>query len=172
MEGSFDNPSFREVQRFRQGSPWGLIGTVALVIVGLLGLGLFVKVMPGRPEGIALPALLAGLGILTGIALVWLMYAAQLVTEVRPTGLYVQFYPFHWSFQKIDLRNFSRVEVVTYRPLRDYGGWGIRYGRAGKAYNVSGDRGVKLIPLSGRSLMIGSQRPEELAGALQQFLQR
>jgi hypothetical protein len=56
--------------------------------------------------------------------------------------------------------------VQTYRPIRDYGGWGIRYGRGGKAYNVSGNRGVMLELSDGQKLLIGSQRPEELANAI------
>ncbi len=43
----------------------------------------------------------------------------------------------------------------------------MKYGRAGKAYNVSGNRGVQLKLSSGKGLLIGSQRPEELAQAIQ-----
>jgi hypothetical protein len=57
-------------------------------------------------------------------------------------------------------------EAKTYRPLREYGGWGIRYGAAGKAYNVSGNLGVQLSLLSGRKIMLGSQKPEELVLAI------
>jgi hypothetical protein len=56
--------------------------------------------------------------------------------------------------------------VRTYRPIRDYGGWGIRYGRNGKAYNVSGNRGVMLEFSHGQKLLIGSQKPGDLANAI------
>ena len=36
----------------------------------------------------------------------------------------------------------------------------------GKAYNVSGNKGVLLTFGTGKTLMIGSQRPEELAAAI------
>ncbi|NVL91956.1 MAG: hypothetical protein HWN71_02845 [Desulfobacterales bacterium] len=55
---------------------------------------------------------------------------------------------------------------MTYNPLKDYGGWGIRYGRGGRAYNVSGNRGVYLELSNGKSLLIGSLQPEELARAI------
>jgi hypothetical protein len=98
-----------------------------------------------------------------------IMRIAALNTEVRADGLYVKFFPFHWSFQRIPLENLKGIAVTTYRPILDYGGWGIRYGIAGKAYNVSGNRGVKLTFFKGRSLLIGSQQPEELAEALEAF---
>ncbi len=32
-----------------------------------------------------------------------------------------------------------------YRPIREYGGWGIRYGWNGRAYSTSGNEGVQLV---------------------------
>ena len=60
-----------------------------------------------------------------------------------------------------------RWEARTYRPILEYGGWGIRYtmGR-GWAYNVSGNQGVQLELASGKRILIGSQRAEELARAI------
>jgi hypothetical protein len=57
-------------------------------------------------------------------------------------------------------------EAVTYSPLAEYGGWGIKWGRDGVALNARGNRGVRLTLRDGRRVLIGSQRPEELAEAL------
>jgi hypothetical protein len=43
---------------------------------------------------------------------------------------------------------------------------GIRSTREGKAYVAGGDRGVRVTLASGETLVVGSQRPEELAAAL------
>ncbi len=51
--------------------------------------------------------------------------------------------------------------------MKEYGGWGIRYGMKGMAYNVSGNRGVQLEFETGKRLLIGSQRPEELVSQIQ-----
>ena len=99
-------------------------------------------------------------------ALVYLFLAMRLVTEVRGDGLHVRFFPFHLRplvFRPGELRSW---EAVTYSPLWEYGGWGIRYGPKGKAYNVSGNRGVMLTFRDGRRHLVGSQKPEELAAAL------
>ena len=64
-----------------------------------------------------------------------------------------------------------RLEVVSYRPLADYGGWGIRSGRDGeRVLNARGNRGVRLDLADGSRLLIGSQRPEALALALERAL--
>ena len=54
----------------------------------------------------------------------------------------------------------------SYNPIRDYGGWGIRWGTKGKAYNVSGNRGLYLEFSDGKQLLIGLQKPEEFVEAL------
>ncbi len=95
-----------------------------------------------------------------------LFLVANLTVEVRSDGLYYRFFPFHWSFHRISAESLAKYEVQTYRPIRDYGGWGIRYGRGGKAYNVSGNRGVMLELSDGQKLLIGSQKPDDLANAI------
>jgi hypothetical protein len=70
--------------------------------------------------------------------------------------------------RRIPLGDVLAHEVVTYRPIRDYGGYGIKYSfRLGWAYNVKGNRGVRLQIKDKKPLLIGSRRPEELAEAIQ-----
>ena len=63
-------------------------------------------------------------------------------------------------------------KAVTYNPIMDCGGWGIRwYGARGKAYNVSGNRGVKMELNNGDLILFGSQRAEEFALALEKSME-
>jgi len=99
-----------------------------------------------------------------------LAFGLKLVTEVRPDGLYVRFVPLHRSSRHIPLdHNLLAVRPITY-SIVDYGGWGIRWVSGGKAYNVSGNQGVRLDLASGRHLMIGSQRADELAATIESVL--
>jgi hypothetical protein len=50
--------------------------------------------------------------------------------------------------------------------LRDYGGYGIRTGRFGKAYVANGQRGVRLKLTDGTTLVLGSQKSDELVRIL------
>ena len=93
----------------------------------------------------------------------------KMITEVRKDGLYVRFRPFHFSFRFFPIKTIRSYEVRTYRPIRDYGGWGIRYGLKGDAYNAKGNRGVLFEFAEGskiKKLMIGSQVPEKLSEAV------
>jgi len=118
-----------------------------------------------RPMSDIALAIVGPLVILMGIGLSWLFYVIKLLVEVREDGVHINFVPL---VRRIILfGDIVNCEVRTYKPMREYGGWGIKYGRAGKAYNVSGNRGVQLKLSSGKGLLIGSQRPEELAQAIQ-----
>lgn len=69
------------------------------------------------------------------------------------------------------LENVVAAESISYRPLREYGGWGIKgWSRRKIAYNVRGDRGALLTRADGRTVLIGSQRPDGLAAAIRHGL--
>jgi hypothetical protein len=136
---------------------------------------------------IALVGLLTGLGLLRGriwsgevalglvIGLAFLMFVVvfllHMTTEVGPTGLRVCF---GWSptyTRIVAIDTIRSVEVVNYRPLADYGFWGVRAGRDGeRAFIARGTRGVRLELIDGTKLLIGSQRPEALASVLDRAL--
>ena len=105
--------------------------------------------------------------LLGGIALPVLLYSIRLVTEVRSDGLYLRFFPFHLSYERFPIDGIRSYEAITYSPLREYGGWGIRYGWNGKAYNVSGNQGIQLELSEGKRILIGTQHPLEFLSALQ-----
>ena len=104
--------------------------------------------------------------IIFGLSFPIFFYVINLTTEVRNDGLYIRFYPLHCAFLRIELEKITKYEVLTYSPLREYGGWGMRYSMKGKAYNVYGNRGVQLQLSNGTRLLIGSQKPEQLVEAL------
>ena len=105
------------------------------------------------------------------IGLAFLMFVVvfllHMTTEVGPTGLRVWFgwaptYP-----RIVSIHTIRSVEVVNYRPIADYGFWGVRAGRDGeRAFIARGTRGVRLELIDGTKLLIGSQRPEALASVL------
>jgi len=76
--------------------------------------------------------------------------------------------PFFWK--RIDVASIQEARVVTYRPLRDAGGWGMRFGRFDGMFtiywNARGNRGV-LIETEKRRYIIGSQDPEALHAAIE-----
>ena len=160
--------TFREEQQFRQIWVWIilLIPTIILwhITIQELIFGNVVGNSNASKEAIFV------FWLFFGVLFPLFFYKLKLITQVRQDGIYIQFAPVHFSFKKIRLDNLKRHYVRTYSPISEYGGWGIKYGKTGKVYNVSGDRGVQLEFTNRKDILIGSQKPEQLDSAIEHYL--
>lgn len=164
-ESAGESIVYAEVQRFRQIWILILVGFIAL----LSWYSFLLQIVIGEPFGTnpAPDILVLVLWVIFGILFpVWFL-VMRLEVQVTRTDLRFRMYPLHLHWREFPLATIARAEAVTYRPLREYGGWGIRTGMKGWAYNVSGNWGVQVTLESGRSFLLGSLHPEELASAIQ-----
>lgn len=105
-----------------------------------------------------------------GIAFPLLFWHMRLVVEISDEALSIRYVPL--LRRRIRLSQIVRVTARRYRPLLEYGGWGIRgwgllgWRRGPVIYSVSGDRCVELELDDGRVVAVGSQRATELAEAI------
>ena len=114
--------------------------------------------------------LLFVVGVFFPVGIAVLFCFLKLETQVRPDGLYVRFVPFHIKFKKFGADDLRQYYARKYRPIWEYGGWGIRCSfRNGRAYNVSGNKGLQLVFKDGKRLLIGSQTPEDLEQAIRRI---
>jgi len=155
---------FSEEQRFRQ--TWILI-LIALV-AGIAWYSFIRQIVFGEPFGtnpapdIVVLVIFAVFGI---IFPVWFA-VMRLETQVTQDALRFRMYPLHLSWREHPLETIADADAVVYRPIREYGGWGIRFGTKGMAYNVSGNEGVQVTLRSGKSFLLGSRRAAELGQVL------
>jgi hypothetical protein len=106
-----------------------------------------------------------------GLPIVLIIGLLRMTTEVTPNVLRVWFGWIPTYRRVVPVGTIVRIEVVSYRPLADYWGWGIRSGRNGeRVLNARGNRGVRIDLADGTRLLVGSQRPEALALALERVL--
>lgn len=163
---------FKEVQRF---GLWIRLFLVFLMVAVAVIECFVLKSMLAKPNppGSGSVAVLVILGICSPLVLCVLFWGVKLETEVRSDGLYIRFFPFHFSFKKIPLEDLHEYYARTYQPIMECGGWGIRYsfGFKSKVYNTSGNRGVQLIFKNGKKLLLGSQKPDEFVDAIGLFKQ-
>ena len=110
------------------------------------------------------------LALIFGIGFPLFMYTISLDTQVRESGVFIRFWPFHRKWVMFGFDSIQKAEASIYSPLKDYGGWGIRYGSKGKAYNVSGNKGVLLTLKDGKNVLIGSKNHEVLCSAITEIL--
>jgi hypothetical protein len=161
---------FRESQGLNRFWVWAL-AFISAAGLWFLGFSLLLDRESGR-GGSSADWMGALLCFSAGLAVPLLLLSTVLVVEVREDGLYYRYRPFHRRFHRIPLQSIRRVEARTYRPLLEYGGWGIRCGwKGGKAYTVSGKEGVQLELDDGKRILFGSRDPEGLARALREAME-
>lgn len=141
---------WREVQRFWQNKVV-LIILAVVVVASFAGTGALA--FTGNTEAAPLPLL--------SIAVIGVTLWMGLITEVRQDAVHVWLWPLFWRTIRYD--DIVEAEARKYRPLAEYGGWGMRWGIGGQCWNVSGDVGVQLVLRNGKRVLIGSLESEELA---------
>jgi len=166
---------YKEKQKFTQPLIWvGLIFS-GMITIGIFSLGYYIQIIRGQKFGnnpMSDNALIISLILVIFLFLsVLLLFGfANLTTVIDKRGIGYRFFPFHFKFHRIDWEMIEKFDVITYKPIREYGGWGIRLGKAGTAYNVSGDKGLKLKLNSGKNILIGTQKQTELTDFLTRLM--
>ncbi len=160
--------TFYEEQRFRK--PW--IWVLVLGVAAVQWWGWVQQILLGRPFGDNPgPDWMVWLFlVLFGVGLPLFFVVLRLVVEVNDSGVRLRYIPLTKRMVAFD--EIKRCEAVDYQPMRQYGGWGIRGLGSNRAYNVSGSEGVRLHLRNGDAVMIGSQRAQELALAIDARLPR
>jgi len=155
---------FHEEQRIRQ-----LGFRLSVLAAALPSWALLFGILfePIRNDGRALSAILFT-WFTIGVLLPAFVTAVKLTTEVRADGIYYCFSPIHLRFHRIGLEQMARYEALRYRPLLQYGGWGVRIRYRRRAYSISGNRGVQITLPDGRTILFGSRKAEAFAEAIGQ----
>ena len=149
-----ENVLFEETQRL---SPLIILAIVAAVLVGF---GL-VYWRTGGALSRPIWMLLGG----TAVFLAALVAMSRMQTEVTADSVDISM--FYLISESIPHGQIAEHQVLEYRPLREFGGWGLRYGPSGRAYSMSGSEGVRLVLDDGSQVTLGSQNAEALASAIE-----
>ncbi len=161
---------FEEQQRFRQ--TWLMLllvfvfgGTNALLLWGC-----YVQLVQGRlwgdtPMGDTGLIVVTAVMLVAGVAISVWFYLMCLETRVFPDRLAVRFRGLLID-RELFWHDIEAFEAVSYRPILEFGGWGVRGFGANRAYNISGNRGVRLHLKGGKRLLLGSQRADALEQAI------
>ena len=127
-----------ERQVFRVWWLWLIVLGIAILIwYGWISQTLLDKPFGQRP---APDSSICVLWITFGIALpAFLLFGSQ-ETDVTHDSIIVR--SMYLYKRRIDIKNIATAKNRSYDPLREYGGWGIRFGfrGAGRAYNVAGNQ--------------------------------
>jgi hypothetical protein len=144
--------------------------TWVLIPIIVLGVGLplyiaFQQLWLGKPVGDK-PISNRGVAMLVpGIILPARALAGlNLDTRLYRDRLRVRMFPF--ADDNFPLSRIVRSEVRSYSAMKEFMGWGVRSASSGIAYTMKGNRGLQLFLDDGSRVLVGSQRPNDIASAL------
>lgn len=153
-----------------------IAGAVPLVAaVAIFGWGIYRQIITGQPWGnkpmsdTAL-ILIAIFAVASASAITVALFAVQMRTLVYPNRVVLRYRPFK---TRVTLASeISAASSATYRPIRDFGGWGVRRSirRNAWIYSMTGDQAVDLTLDGDIHLFIGTRRPVELESAIRSIL--
>jgi len=156
--------TFKETQKYNQPWIWIILIVVGVLEIGIFGYGFFKQVINGQQFGekpMSDTMLTITFLFMTTLCLTLfiLFHFAKLTTTIDRNTIEYRFSPFHFGTHKIFWDTVESYKVVTYNPIRDYGGWGISSGFGKKkVFNVSGDKGLQLHLKNGKHILIGTQK--------------
>ena len=154
-------PLFYEVQDERN-----LWMTVFLIVINLLLLFLITKKDQARNKVYLIGT---GFGLLVTLAATILFLTLKQYTEIKTDGVYVKLFPLQISYRYYPWKDIEKSYVRVYNPIREYGGWGLRGRKHNRAINQSGNDGLQLLFKDGTKLLIGTQKPKDIAATLTQL---
>lgn len=143
-----DVTDFAEEQHFDQIWLWAIMGIQLLVVM--------------------IPLVLTGQSwwsmVIVFLAMILSMVmlgSLKLNTWMDAEGVHYKMKLFHWRTRTIPWDEIDHIQVRDYSPIKEYGGWGIKYGQSGWAYNVRGNHGIQILKKDGKRILLGTQKPEE-----------
>ena len=143
-------------------SGWAL--WIALVAAGVVAV-VFASILLFPPRPTPWPV---GLLLCAGLAfIVTLVLVPRLTVVVTSQELIVRLVPF-WG-TRIPVDEIAEARVDEFRPIREFGGWGIRWllRDSSTCYTVAGTRGVRIVTTRNRKYLVGSPDADALLRAIE-----
>ena len=154
---------FEEVQQFTRPS----VSRFFKALTGIVFLALLVSLIIQKGRFTDYNKLLI---VLLPILLVLnIIFASRLVTQIRTDGLYVRFPPWQSRFSVYDWIDIVEIQVRKYQPMREFMGWGIRYGIRKMGYIVAASACIEIVLKNGYTIIVTTQRGEEVNEVLKRI---
>ena len=107
--------------------------------------------------------------------MLWGYFSLKLEVWIDQEGIHYRFFPLIFKNKLISTVEIQRFEIRKYKPILEYGGWGVRRGFGRKwqrAYNVSGNIGLQLYLTNGKKVLFGTQKPQAILHAMNEIIKQ
>ncbi len=166
---------YKEEQRFNQAWVFIILILTALGSTVPFLVGIYVQEVLHRPwgnnpvkTGLLVFFFIFHFIIMGGLILLFIKM--RLIVEIRKDAVCYQYPPIINKWRAIRKEDIKDFEVRKYKPVREFGGWGIKSGSKKKAYTVSGNIGLQLYIKNGRKILFGTRRKQAIEYAMEKLM--
>lgn len=152
-------PIYTETQRFRQVWIWAILLTVTGIAGATMGYQLL------KDPQASLAELILPIGILLFVNVLFL--SMRLTTRFDSESISYSYFPFLGQ-RKYNWKEIESIELIEYKALADYGGWGIKWNGDNWSYTTGGTHGI-LIKTKDKKFLLGTQHPTEVKKVIDHF---
>lgn len=154
-----------------------LLIMIWLFVTGIFGWGFYEQLVLSHPWGdnptSDTALIITGITVIVGLGVMVLLFIRNsLITEVHTDGFYYRFPPFVNKMRCIPIEQIAFIEVRKYGVFPGRMGWGIKRSplRRTTAYQVGGNKVVLITLKTGRRIMFGTKRMEEMRRAVDKMM--
>ena len=150
LESMNDQPQYSE----KSGFPQWIFWTIASIPLCIYLYELIAQPIDSEPFD------WFGLVILGAVGL--FIFAIKLKVTVNAEGVTYKYPPFHNKPKLLHWENIKSLELMRINPLKEFGGWGLRYGKLGTAYTTRGRYILHIETTQGKPINLTILNPESL----------
>jgi hypothetical protein len=158
---------FIEQQKFTQ----PLLIIILSIVIIIAGYSTF-KELDQITTGSLTEKLSALSGLIIVLLVVFFFTILKLKTRIDEKGINYQFFPFHLKARLIPWKEIEKCNLRKYNALTEFRGWGYKVNMTwqnGKAYTTKGNQGLQLKLKSGKKILFGTQKKDELQRVLDTY---
>lgn len=96
-------------------------------------------------------------------------YGLTLKWTISQNAFTFKYPPFYNKWRSIPVAEIKKIEILRINPLKEFGGWGFRYGKLGQAFTTTGRMIIHIETSRGQKLNFSVENNEKAKLAIKEF---
>ncbi|MFO7879508.1 MAG: DUF6141 family protein [Bacteroidota bacterium] len=162
------NPLFSETQKTT--NLWIILLVAVLLLISIWAIvqqNILDKPFGNNPA----PDWLIWLMPVIPLLLLLIFMQSKMITFIDKNGIWFKYLPFHAKYRFYPWDEINSAYIREYKPMKEFAGYGIRTisPKGSIAYSVKENIGLQLSLQSGKRLLIGTSKPDDIQNTLEKL---
>lgn len=101
---------------------------------------------------------------------IFIGFVLRLKWTISSEAFSYKYNPVYNKWRKIPLTEMKTMSVMKINPIKEFGGWGFRYGKLGQAFTTTGRMIIHIETIRGQKLNFSVENVEKTELAITKFL--